>query len=139
MTSHVESNHGELKYKCKHCEYETKTSKVLGRHMQNTHDIKLKKKGKVSKERKHTPWDEYWAMKRAIKVVLCNDCGQEFVLSNKTNKNLYKKHVDKHETDKASCNCQADFKSRKEKVTHMKVVHEGYLGCDKCLDFFRNR
>ena len=36
MTSHVESNHGELKYKCKHCEYETKTSKVLGRHICRT-------------------------------------------------------------------------------------------------------
>ena len=38
--------------------------------------------------------------------------------------------------DKSSCNCQVDFKSRKEKVNHMKVVHAGYLGCDKCLEFF---
>ena len=77
-------------------------------------------------------------MNRAIKVVLCDDCREEFVLSNKTIKSQYLRHMDKHKVDKATCQCKIDFKFRKEKATHIKVVHEGFKGCDKCLDLFRS-
>ena len=80
MRTHIEVNHGPTKHKCKYCDNETKTNRGLAKHMLKKHGIQLKKKAAASKKKKHIPWDEYWAMTRAIKVVLCDDCGEEFIL-----------------------------------------------------------
>ena len=99
MRTHVEVHHGPTKHKCKYCDNETKTSRGLAKHMLKKHGIKLKKKAAASKEKRHIPWDEYRAMKRAIKV-----------LSNKIKKGQYLRHLDNHKVDKATCQCKIDFK-----------------------------
>jgi len=130
---HVESHHTAMLYNCAHCEYETKTSRGLANHMSDNHGIKLKKKGRVYKAGK--------CITEIVKPpeVVCNDCGKEFILTNTSIKNQYRTHLAKHKIDKATCNCNEIFNSGREKENHMKVVHEGLLGCNECLNSFKSK
>jgi hypothetical protein len=95
MVRHVELHHTAMLYNCGHCEYETKTSRGLANHMQENHGIKLKKKGRVYKAGKGIT-EEYDEIAKPPKVVLCNDCGKEFILTSTLIKNQYRTHLAKH-------------------------------------------
>ena len=137
LMDHVVKNHVNSKYSCTECESETETYGGLVKHSLRKHGKKLMLKNPKKSESKHMPWDDYWAMRRANRNKLCDDCGQEFIISNRKSRHQYLRHVDNHKIDKASCKCDIEFKFRKEKDSHMKVVHQGYFGCDKCLEFFK--
>ena len=82
--------------------------------------------------------------------LLCQECGKEFIKGNKKDITpVYQRHLMKHEVENFSCECPdvpkiikrpgqerigMDFK---QKERHMKVEHQGWLGCQECIQSFK--
>ena len=81
--------------------------------------------------------------------LLCQECGQEFIKgSRKDITKVYQRHLLKHQVENFFCQCPnvpkiiprpgqerigMDFK---QKERHMKVEHQGWLGCQECIQSF---
>ena len=107
---------------------------------QNINEIKEHKRSFKYKENPKTTF-QLIAGRKELKSLECRICGKVYEIKEFTSKghlallSAYYSHLYDHKLI-TECKCKIEFKSKKARLTHLKLIHKGYVKCDQCPDMF---